>query len=115
MNGALAVDYGLRSERCAGECPVAMLCKHEAHSGAACRIPLHCRLRYFDSQRQRAGVPEDVAALVEAMGTDEVTVMLVNMNQSHGRTVMVQGGAYAEHQIHTVAVNEIVTPLDQAP
>ena len=23
--------------------------------------PLHCRLRYFDPQRRRAGLPEDVA------------------------------------------------------
>ena len=27
--------------------------------------PLHCRVRYFDPARQRAGIPEDVAALVE--------------------------------------------------
>ena len=29
------------------------------HSG-----PLHCRVRYFDPARQRAGLPEDVGALV---------------------------------------------------
>ena len=27
--------------------------------------PLYCRLRYFDPDNQRAGIPEDVAALVE--------------------------------------------------
>ena len=29
---------------------------------------LNARLRYFDPARQRAGVPEDVAALVSALG-----------------------------------------------
>ena len=28
-------------------------------------MPLHCRVRYFDPVRRRAGIPEDVAALVE--------------------------------------------------
>ena len=36
-------------------------------------FPLHCRVRYFDLERQRAGMPEDVGALVESMsaGRDE--------------------------------------------
>src|SRR5262249_38289739 len=40
--------------------------------------PLHCRLRYFDPRRRRAGLPEDVAALVEKLTADSVTVTLVN-------------------------------------
>ena len=61
--------------------------------------PLHCRVRYFDPQRRRAGIPEDVAALVERMTDDEVTLQLVNTNQVEDRKVVIQGGAYAEHQI----------------
>ena len=64
--------------------------------------PLHCRLRYFDPARQRAGIPEDVAALVTGMDADSVTVELVNLNQVTPRDVVVQGGAYAEHQITNV-------------
>lgn len=64
--------------------------------------PLHCRLRYFDPARRRAGIPEDVAALVEKMSDDEVVVSLVNVSQVHEREVVVQGGAYAEHQIASV-------------
>src|SRR5262249_31439369 len=37
-----------------------------------------CRLRYFDPQRRRAGLPEGVAALVEKMTGDTVTLTLVN-------------------------------------
>ena len=61
--------------------------------------PLHCRLRYFDPERRRAGVPEDVGALVEKLTHSETTVQLVNLNPTSERTVIVQGGAYGEHRI----------------
>ena len=60
--------------------------------------PLHCRVRYFDPACRRAGLPEDVAALVEGLTDDGLTLSLVNINQRDARTVIVQGGAYAEHQ-----------------
>jgi hypothetical protein len=62
-------------------------------------FPLHCRVRYFDPARRRAGIPEDVAALVERLTGDETTLTLVNVSPLHAREVIVQGGAYAEHQI----------------
>ena len=63
---------------------------------------LHCRLRYFDPVRQRAGIPEDVAALVDTMTDDIVTVTLVNLNLTDARTVTIQGGAYGEHNLLSV-------------
>ena len=74
--------------------------------------PLHCRLRYFDPDRRRAGIPEDVAALVDSMTDDEVAVTLVNVNQIEGRTVVVQGGAYAEHQLVSASANGSTLPVD---
>ena len=71
---------------------------HITHRAAA----LFCRLRYFDPDRRRAGVPEDVAALVESLGDDTATVVLVNVNQTEPRTLVVQGGAYAEHKLIAV-------------
>lgn len=59
---------------------------------------LHSRLRYFDPERHRAGLPEDVAALVHALSDDSVSVTLVNLNQAQAREVVVQAGGYAEHQ-----------------
>ena len=67
--------------------------------------PLHCRLRYFDPEQRRAGVPPDVAALVENLTTDSVTVTLVNTSQVNERRISVQGGAYAEHQIGEIALD----------
>jgi hypothetical protein len=67
--------------------------------------PLYCRLRYFDPERRRAGVPEDVAALVEKFSDNAVKVTLVNVNQIEPRTVVVQCGGYAEHEITNVALD----------
>ena len=66
--------------------------------------PFHTRLRYFDPQKRRAGVPEDVAALVDRMTDKSVRVNLVNLNPLESRTLIVQGGAYGEHQL--VAITE---------
>jgi len=59
---------------------------------------LHARLRYFDPEKRRAGLPRDVAALVEKLEADQVTVTLVNVNNVEPRSVILQAGAYAEHQ-----------------
>ena len=66
------------------------------HQGGA---PLHARLRYFDPARRRAGLPEDVAALVDTLEAERTVVTLVNLNPSRERVVTVQGGAYGEHAI----------------
>jgi hypothetical protein len=73
---------------------------------------LHCRLRYFDPVARRAGVPPDVAALVEKLTPESVTVTLVNTNQLKERTVTVQAGGYAEHQFLQAAVGGRTIPID---
>ena len=67
--------------------------------------PLHCRLRYFDPVARRAGVPPDVAALVTGIEANETTVVLVNINQSHSREVLVQMGAYGEHRCERLSLD----------
>ena len=73
---------------------------------------LHCRLRYFDPDRRRAGIPEDVAALVDTMTDQQVAVTLVNVSQSSARTVVVQTGAYGEHQCTTLLVDDQEIEVD---
>jgi hypothetical protein len=63
---------------------------------------LHCRLRYFDPARRRAGLPRDVSALVERLSADRAGVTLVNVNQLEARSVVVQAGGYAEHRLTAV-------------
>jgi hypothetical protein len=73
---------------------------------------IHSRVRYFDPARRRAGIPEDVAALVDKLTADETTLTLVNINQVEPRTVIVQGGAYGEHQCVGVSVNGEEVPVN---
>ena len=65
--------------------------------------PLHARLRYFDPVKRRAGLPRDVAALIDGLDADNTGVTFFNRNDLD-RTVTIQGGAYGEHLI--VAVND---------
>jgi hypothetical protein len=67
---------------------------------------LHCRLRYFEPLRHRAGLPEDVAALVEKLTADSVVVTLVNLNQLGSRTLVVQAGGYGEHKFLTIGTGD---------
>jgi len=64
--------------------------------------PLHARLRYFDPARRRAGLPEDVGALVDKLEDNRTCVTLYNLSLVHERVVTVQGGAYGEHLITSV-------------
>ena len=75
---------------------------------------LFARLRYFDPERRRAGMPPDVAALVESWGPDSLTLNLVNISPSVSRSVIVQGGAYGEHQIVSVSDGKTTTTVDAA-
>jgi hypothetical protein len=67
-------------------------------------LPLHTQVRHFDPARRRAGLPEDVAALVERIQPQAVTLTLVNLNAGQPRTVTVQMGGYGEHTATTVTV-----------
>ena len=75
---------------------------------------VNARLRYFDPVRQRAGVPEDVAALVSLLTDNETVVTLVNLNQKEPRTLIMQGGAYGEHQFESVTMEDKITAVDSA-
>jgi hypothetical protein len=73
---------------------------------------LFCQLRYFDPIRRRAGMPEDVAALVDSMTPHAVSVTLVNLNPTEARTVTIQAGAYGEHQITSVSDGQHTWPVN---
>jgi len=84
--------------------------------------PLHARFRYFDLVEKRPGLPEDVGALVESLSADGATLSLVNLNPSEWRTVVVQGGSYAEHLLlsaerdgKSIDVNAPSVVIDLAP
>jgi len=66
---------------------------------------LHCRVRYFDPILKRVGLPDDVAALVEKITSEGIELILVNTNPVQSRKIILQAGAYGEHQFRTVEWN----------
>ena len=65
---------------------------------------LHSRVRYFDPVKRRAGLTEDVGALVSKIDTDGITLTLVNTNPLEARSITVQAGSYGEHHFETVEI-----------
>ena len=63
---------------------------------------LHAQVRYFDEANGRAGLPQDVAALVEQVDATGIVVRLVNLNPLQDATVIVQGGSFGEHHLTQV-------------
>jgi hypothetical protein len=75
--------------------------------------PLHCRVRYFDPIARRAGLPPDVAALVDGLTASQTALTLVNLNQVAARKVVIQAGAYAEHHFGKVRVGNRELEIDR--
>jgi hypothetical protein len=63
---------------------------------------LYASVRYFDPQRKRPGLPEHVAALVEKIEPERITLTLVNTDPLQSRSVIAQAGGFAEHAFTTV-------------
>ena len=60
------------------------------------------RLRYFDADAGRIGLPNEVAALVTKITKDETLVELVNTSITQTRRVVLLAGAFGEHQFESV-------------
>ncbi len=54
--------------------------------------------------KRRAGLPDGVAALVEAMDDTGVRVVVVNLSDAP-RAVAMQGGAWAEHRLERLTID----------
>ena len=73
---------------------------------------LRATVRYFDPDRGRPGLPEDTVALVDRLSADNAGVQLVNLNNSEPRKVLVQAGAFAEHQFTELTHQGQTLPVD---
>ncbi len=67
---------------------------------------LRAQVRYFDPDRGRPGVPPDVAVLVDGLAADCTGIQLVNLNSTDERNVIVQAGAFGEHQFTSVSADD---------
>ena len=68
---------------------------------------LRAQVRYFDPVELRAGLPRDVAALVDKLEPDAAGIQLVNLNRTETRSVIVQAGAFGEHRFAQVRFEEV--------
>ncbi len=73
---------------------------------------LHSRVRYFDPKAYRAGLPADVAALVERFTGEEMTFQVVNLHSTESRSVIIQAGAYGEHRWEQVAWGDVQSAIE---
>ena len=74
---------------------------------------LHTRVRYFDPANRRAGLPPDVASLVTRMNEGLTTISLVNIDQLQSRDVIIQTGAYGEHECLWVSTGGKKYPVNR--
>ena len=72
------------------------------------------RLRYFDGERQRPGLPRDVAALVDQLSAKRTRLHLVNLSPFYVRDVVVQAGAFGEHRFTAVRYERRVSEYPSA-
>jgi hypothetical protein len=61
------------------------------------------RLRHYDADTRRPGLPPEVAALVSSIDPAATVVTLVNLSGTSTKTVTVQAGAFAEHDFASVS------------
>ena len=78
---------------------------------------LHSRLRYFDADAHRPGLPQDIAALVERLEPENALVHLVNLSPRTSHNVIIQAGGFGEHLFtgvrFTMAASGYPGPFDE--
>jgi hypothetical protein len=57
----------------------------------------HARVRYYDANGKRPGLPPGVAALVQSLTDEETTLSLVNLDLQCEQLVVIQAGTFGEH------------------
>jgi hypothetical protein len=72
---------------------------HISHGGLQ-----HGKLRYFDGEKSRPGLPEDVSAMVSEVSSDHLRVEVVNLSESHPRSLILQAGSFGENRFDKVTI-----------
>ncbi|WP_054023570.1 hypothetical protein [Bacillus sp. FJAT-28004] len=84
---------------------------HISHGGLQ-----HARVRYYDAEAKRPGLPESVAALVKELSAHTVTIELVNISLFEKRSIIIQAGTFGEHEFKEVhLLNEEGSTIEDSP
>ncbi len=70
---------------------------HISHGGLQ-----HGKVRLFDGQKQRPGLPDDVGVIVDKLTPTSVSMKVVNLNPTQRRQLVVQAGSFGEHTFVSV-------------
>jgi len=73
---------------------------HISHGGLQ-----HGKVRYFDGDRQRPGLPDQVSAMVDLVTAESLNVQVANLSKSHSKNLILQAGTFGEHQFTEVTVS----------
>jgi len=72
---------------------------------------LHVRLRYYDAEARRPGLPPDVGALVDRLDANTTSLTLVNTSPLKPRQLIIQAGAFGEHRF--IEVSDVTNPSER--
>jgi hypothetical protein len=73
---------------------------HISHGGLQ-----HSKVRYFDGEKSRPGLPEDVSAMVDQVSADALRVVVANLNKIQARTLILQAGSFGENRFDKVTIS----------
>jgi hypothetical protein len=74
---------------------------HISHGGLQ-----HGKVRPFDGQKQRTGLPDDVAMIVEKVSATSVEMQVANISANASRNLVLQAGTFGEHNFTKVTVTQ---------
>lgn len=69
------------------------------------------RLRYFDAEHRRPGLPPGVAALVHRLSTDSASVTLVNTDLTTNAELIISAGVFGEHAFTSATLDGATTEV----
>ncbi len=62
------------------------------------------KIRYFDGQKKRSGLPDDVAAMVESVTAELMRVQVINLSSTEHRVLTLQAGNFGENRLDSVKI-----------
>ncbi len=71
---------------------------HISHGGLQ-----HGKVRFFDGQKQRPGLPSGVAVIVDAISDSTISMQVANID-SDERQLVIQAGTFGEHRFESVVI-----------
>ena len=71
---------------------------HISHGGLQ-----HGKVRFFDGQKQRPGLPSGAAVIVDALTESSISMQVANID-SEDRQLVIQAGTFGEHRFESVVI-----------